>query len=133
MNNCYLVSSKLEKRDSKPDKLLGVLCQVVKGPWKGYQGLVREVTDKLVTIEITSKCMKKTMPRDVVKPLSEINDEEHRYSSNAFGNSCILDSVAENLLSRPEDANARFEVGTQLATCGQFSSVPYEWIRYPRL
>jgi len=83
-NNCYLLSS-MQKQPQRPhpgahpqpgnkNNLIGVRCGIVAGPWKGYQGIVKEANERNCRIELTSKCKTIDCPTNLVKPVSQIQD-----------------------------------------------------------
>jgi len=83
-NNCFLLSS-MTKNNQKPGgvnqsappgqkNLIGQKCGIIAGPWKGYQGIVKEANDRNVRIEIIAKCKIIDYARDKVRLLSDIND-----------------------------------------------------------
>jgi transcription elongation factor SPT5 len=86
-NNCYLLSS-MQKQQQRPqpgpqgqthipkNSLVGQRCGIVAGPWKGYQGIVKEANERNVRIELMSKCKTIDCPTNLVKPVSQINDNK---------------------------------------------------------
>jgi transcription elongation factor SPT5 len=75
-NNCFLLSS--QRQNGKPigpkgkDTLIGQKCAIKTGPWKGYQGIVKDGNERTVRLELTSKCQIIDVKRELVIPLSEI-------------------------------------------------------------
>jgi len=75
-NNAYLLSSQRTTagKPSGPkvkDNLLGQKCTIKSGPWKGYQGIVKDGNEKTVRLELTAKCMIIDVKRELVIPSSE--------------------------------------------------------------
>lgn len=54
------------------DTLLGQKCAIKSGPWKGYQGIVKDGNERTIRLELTSKCQIIDVKRELVIPLSEI-------------------------------------------------------------
>lgn len=75
-NNCFLLST--QNASGKPagpkakDSLVGQKCTIKSGPWKGYQGIVREGNEKTVRLELSAKCQIIDVKRELVMPSSEI-------------------------------------------------------------
>jgi len=75
-NNTYLSSA--QRTNGKTvgpkgkDALLGQKCVIKTGPWKGYQGIVKDGNEKTVRLELTAKCQIIDVKRELVMPLSEV-------------------------------------------------------------
>ena len=56
----------LDAIDSYVD-LIGKSCYVCKGPWKGYQGIIKDANEKNVRLELSSVCKIISLARDKVR------------------------------------------------------------------
>jgi transcription elongation factor SPT5 len=79
-NNCFLLSSQ-RQGNARPavgagpkgkDTLIGQKCAIKSGPWKGYQGLVKDGNERTVRLELASTCRIIDVKRELVIPLSEV-------------------------------------------------------------
>jgi len=76
-NNAYLLSSQ-RATNGKPsgpkvkDTLIGQKCVIKSGPWKGYQGIVKDGNERTVRLELSAKCQIIDVKRELVIPLSEV-------------------------------------------------------------
>ena len=74
-NNTYLSSA--QRTSAKTvgpkgkDALIGQKCVIKTGPWKGYQGIVKDGNEKTVRLELTAKCQIIDVKRELVMPLDE--------------------------------------------------------------
>ncbi len=50
----------------KKDNLIGQSCIVVRGPWKGFEGKIKDADDKTVRIELLAKAKILTLGREFV-------------------------------------------------------------------
>jgi transcription elongation factor SPT5 len=76
-NNAYLLSSQKDQhgKNSGPkakDTLIGQKCAIKSGPWKGYQGIIKDGNDRTVRMELTSKCQIIDVKRELLILVSEI-------------------------------------------------------------
>jgi len=60
----------LDAIDSYTD-LIGKSCYVCKGPWKGYQGIIKDSNEKNVRLELSSVCKIISLPRDKIRTEEE--------------------------------------------------------------
>ena len=54
------------------DSLIGQKCGIKSGPWKGYQGIVKDGNERTVRLELSAKCQIIDVKRELVIPLSDI-------------------------------------------------------------
>lgn len=76
-NNCFLLTSQQNAFNAGPkglDPLIGKECVIIKGAWKGYKGVCRDANDRSVQLELTSKCKKLDVKRELVKRLDEVEN-----------------------------------------------------------
>jgi transcription elongation factor SPT5 len=76
-NNAYLLSAqRTNGKGAGPkggkDELLGKRCVIKTGPWKGYQGIVKDGNEKTVRLELTAKCQIIDVKRELVMLLSDV-------------------------------------------------------------
>ncbi len=71
------------------------MCVVLKGSFKGFQGLCRDADDNGVRLELSSIQKVKTFPRDIVCTL----DEESKLDRNnvGFSKNVITNSKTPNI------------------------------------
>lgn len=78
-NNCFLLSA--QRQNGKPtgpkgkDTLIGQKCAIKSGPWKGYQGIVKDGNERTIRLELTSKCQIIDVKRELVIPLDQIGKD----------------------------------------------------------
>lgn len=76
-NNCYLLTSTQpgfgQAGPKGADQIIGKECVIIMGPWKGYKGIAREANEKSVTLELTAKCKKLDVKRELVKLASDLS------------------------------------------------------------
>lgn len=48
------------------DRMIGKACSIKKGPYKGLLGIIKETTDTTATVELHSRKMGVTVPKDIV-------------------------------------------------------------------
>lgn len=56
----------LDAIDSYTD-LIGKSCYVCKGPWKGYQGIIKDSNERTVRLELSSVCKIISLKRDQIR------------------------------------------------------------------
>ena len=101
-NNCYLINpnfnnklrvssySNPNKESSDPnqrprgkDSMVGQLCMVIKGGWKGFEGIVKDADDKSVRMELSAKAKVITVLRDCVRLKTDLNENENENDAGA--------------------------------------------------
>jgi len=89
-NNAYLLSSQRPTfgKPSGPkgrDDLIGKKCAIKSGPWKGYQGIVKDGSERTVRLELTAKCQIIDVKRELVIPLDEIGKAPETVDRGTLG------------------------------------------------
>jgi len=67
------------------DKLIGQKCCIIQGPWKGYEGLCREVAEKTVRLELSAKCKMLDVKKEWVRPVSELSNNNEPMEGRILG------------------------------------------------
>lgn len=74
------------------DPLQGKDVEIIKGEWKGYKGRVRQADDRQVTLELSSKCNKITLPKEFIKLLADKRDATRGGDEYGYGGATVYEA-----------------------------------------